>query len=282
VFLAKIVLIVSGIRAAASSEEYKRLDIIEKWYIIATWRTIMLNKIRNGIFLFSRIALLLSIIINIILIVTGFLSDTQRTIAEAIDLYSKNFEIIFSAFIVLVLSFGTDFVEKKQNIDIPDILEIVILIFIYAGIFLSVQFDLYYTLFWWDDLLHALSGIIMGFIGFLFVYKVNYKFSMDISPLLIAVFSFTFAVTLGVMWEILEFSADVFLGSAHQKWDLHETEKLLGKIYQGSGLRDTMSDLIVDSIGALITSFFTYFMYKSKKKRILDEMEKMVKNEKAT
>jgi uncharacterized membrane protein YjdF len=99
---------------------------------------------------------------------------------------------------------------------------------------------------------------------------------MDISPLLVAVFSFTFAVTLGVMWEILEFSADVFLGSAHQKWDLPETEKLLGKIYQGSGLRDTMSDLIVDSIGALITSIYTYFMYKSKKKKILDEMEKMI------
>jgi hypothetical protein len=236
----------------------------------------VLKKIRNGIFLFSRIALLLSIIINGILIISGVLSDTQRTIAEAIDLFSKNFEAIFSAFVVLVLSFGTDLVERNQRIDIPDVLEIVILIFIYAGIFLSIQYDLYYTFFWWDDLLHALSGIIMGFIGFLFVYKINYKFSMDISPLLVAVFSFTFAVTLGVIWEILEFSADVFFGSAHQKWDLSETEKLLGKIYQGSGLRDTMSDLIVDSIGALITSVYTYFMYKSKKKRILDEMKKMI------
>jgi hypothetical protein len=75
---------------------------------------------------------------------------------------------------------------------------------------------------------------------------------------LAAVFSFTYAVTLGVIWEILEFSMDDLVGSAHQKWDLPEAEIMIGKPYQGNGLRDTMSDLIVDSIGAFITSVITY------------------------
>lgn len=236
----------------------------------------MLRKIRNYFFLFVRIALIASVIINGVIVFIDDLNNTQRTIAEAVSIYSGNFESMFFALITLILSFGSDIIEKRQKIDIPDIIEIVILIFIYSGIFLSIQFNLYYKYFWWDDLLHTLSGIIIGFIGFIVVYKINHKYSMDISPLLVALFSYTFAVTLGVLWEILEFSTDVLTGSAHQKWNLPETERMMGKIYQGSGLRDTMSDLIVDSIGAFITAIITYYMYKHRKKRILDEMQKMI------
>jgi hypothetical protein len=101
---------------------------------------------------------------------------------------------------------------------------------------------------------------------------------MNISPLLVALFSFTFAVTLGVIWEIGEFSCDVLIGSANQKWNLPDTEILIGKPYQGSGLRDTMSDLIVDSIGAFITSLVTYHMYKYQREETLEKMRKMIKD----
>ncbi|MDR1025318.1 MAG: hypothetical protein LBL56_06275, partial [Treponema sp.] len=139
-------------------------------------------------------------------------------------------------------------------------------------------FKLYYKFFWWDDLLHTMSGIITGFIGFIVIYKINYRYSMDISPLLVSLFSFAFAVTMGVFWEIMEFSCDALIGSANQKWDLSDTEILMGRPYQGSGLRDTMSDLILDSIGALVTSLITYYIYKNKKKRTLEEMGKMIKS----
>jgi hypothetical protein len=66
------------------------------------------------------------------------------------------------------------------------------------------------------------------------------------------------------------------MGTAHQKWDLPDTAVMMGKAHQGSGLRDTMSDLIVDSIGAFITSIITYHMYKYQKKKTLEEMEKMI------
>lgn len=64
---------------------------------------------------------------------------------------------------------------------------------------------------------------------------------------------------------------------ANQKWDLPDTEILMGRPYQGSGLRDTMSDLIVDSIGAFITSVITYHLYKNKRKETLEKMQKMIK-----
>jgi hypothetical protein len=236
----------------------------------------MVKKIRNNFFLITRAALFVSALINIAIVYAEFSGGIQDEGPEKLSQISKNIESALFALITLVLSFGSDIIEKRQRIDIPDILEIVIVVFIYAGIFLSVQFNLYYVFFWWDDLLHTLSGVITGFIGFIVVYKINYKYSMDISPLLIALFSFTFAVTLGVLWEILEFGSDLLIGSAHQKWDLPETEIMIGRPYQGSGLRDTMSDLIVDSVGALITSVITYFMYKYQKKRTLEEMHKIV------
>jgi hypothetical protein len=236
----------------------------------------MLKKLRNNIFLLARISLILAVLINIIIIFVNFLRNPRQTGQEMFSQYSENYLSIIFAIITLFLSFGSDIIEKRQKMDIPDILEIVIIIFIYAGLFLSIQFNLYYTFFWWDDLLHTLSGVITGFIGFIVIYKINYKYSMDISPLLVAFFSFSFAVTLGVLWEILEFLGDILMGTAHQKWDLPDTAVMMGKSYQGSGLRDTMSDLIVDSIGAFITSIITYYMYKYQKKKTLEEMEKMM------
>jgi uncharacterized membrane protein YjdF len=238
----------------------------------------LIKKIRNNFFLVTRAALFISAVINIAIVYGELSGEAREREPEKLAQISKNIESALFGLITLVLSFGSEVIERRQKIDIPDILEIVIVVFIYAGIFLSVQFNLYYTVFWWDDLLHILSGVIIGFIGFIVVYKINHKYSMDISPLLIALFSFTFAVTLGVMWEIIEFSSDALFGSAHQKWDMPETEIMMGRVVQGSGLRDTMSDLIVDSAGALITSVITYFMYKYRKKETLEDMSRILKD----
>jgi len=249
-------------------------------YLIRRNISVDSKRFRNTFFILLRSALVLSIVINIIIVISIVLKDNHVSRNELVTEFSKRLEFIFWGIVTLVLTFGSDYIERKEKIDIPDILEIVIAIFIYAGLFLSVRYNLYYRFFWWDDLLHTLSGVIIGFIGFIVIYRINHNYSMDLNPLLVSMFSFTFAVTLGVMWEILEFSSDVFLGTANQKWNLPETEKLIGKAYQGSGLRDTMSDLIVDSIGALITSIITYFMYKNQKKKTLEGMEKMLEGKK--
>ena len=79
-----------------------------------------------------------------------------------------------------------------------------------------------------------------------------------------------------VMYKINEkYSMDIVLGTDMQKWSLPTTVRILGKPYQGSGLRDTMSDLIVDSLGALITSVICYFLYKHEKKKTLDMMHEI-------
>ena len=107
---------------------------------------------------------------------------------------------------------------------------------------------------------------------------------MNISPLFIAIFTFSFALTLGVLWEIFEFSGDALFHMNMQRWSAPPGTPLLGQEYQGNGLRDTMSDLIVDAIGALIAAVAAFYWYKADRQRVLNVMRSafpgVAKNEK--
>jgi hypothetical protein len=230
---------------------------------------------RNYMVWTIRGLLILSLLINLAFIIFQLFSDHTVTKEEVAEALNKRVELLFWALVTFTLTFLPDYFEKYQKIHIPHILETAIVAFIYAGIFLSARFELYYQVFWWDDALHGLSGVIIGFIGFIAIYKINGKYSMNISPLLVAVFAFSFAITIGVIWEIFEFGMDILLGTTLQSWDLPDTEILMGKPFQGSGLRDTMSDLIVNSFGALFTSIICYFLYKNEKKKSLDMMREI-------
>ena len=236
------------------------------------------NKKHDYIIWAIRFLLIVSMLTNIVFIALHLFSDDFVTKNEILEELSKRIELLFWSAVTLTLTFLPDYIEYK-NIHLPHILEIVIVIFIFAGIFLSVRFELYYHVFWWDDVLHTLSGIIIGFLGFIIIYKINSKYSMDISPLLVAVFAFTFAMTMGVIWEIFEFALDVFFGTTMQSWDLPHDTTLIGRSFQGSGLRDTMSDLIVNSLGALLTSVICYFLYKREKKKTLALMQEIFPDE---
>ncbi len=225
-----------------------------------------------------RVLLIVSILVNLTFIIFQLFNEVPVTKKDVVEALSQRIEFLFWAVVTLFLTFLPDYIEYK-NIHLPHILEIIIVIFIYAGIYLSVRLELYYQVFWWDDVLHTLSGVIIGFIGFIIIYKINGKYSMDISPLLVAVFAFTFAMTMGTIWEIFEFAMDAFFAITMQSWDLPQDTVLMGKSFQGSGLRDTMSDLIVNSVGSLFTSVVCYFLYKDEKKKSLALMHEIFPEE---
>ncbi|MCX7821343.1 MAG: hypothetical protein N2258_06675 [Brevinematales bacterium] len=229
---------------------------------------------RNLFFWITRLSVFLSIFLNSISAIIEIFSDKIVEKGEIFLKFSERGEIFLGAFIFLILSIIPDYIEMKNKVDIPDILEIIVIIFIYASTYMSVRFNLYYNFFWWDDLLHTFSGIIIGFLGFIFVFKLNENYSLNLNPFLVALFAFCFSVTMGVLWEIFEFTTDALIKTTHQKWDLPPESILLGKPYQGSGLRDTMSDLILDSIGALFSSMVGYVMYKARKMEVI----KYIKN----
>jgi hypothetical protein len=237
------------------------------------------SKLRDSIFLIIRVLLLASIVINAVLFIRNILPGKNGKAPD--DEIAKNLQMMIYALIAFILSFGTEVIENTQKVLIPDLLEVAIVIFIYAAIVISAQFNLYYTVFWWDDLLHFASGIIIGFVGFLLVDRINKRYDMHMVAGMAAVFAFTFALSMGCFWEFGEFTCDALFGSALQKWDLDKlglAGHLLGRSYQGSGLRDTMSDLMLDAVGAFITSMSGYIMIHKRTKSGKQQMGKK-KNE---
>lgn len=154
----------------------------------------------------------------------------------------------------------------------PNILFTTLILFTLAGTIAGEIFGAYRALWWWDDLLHGLAGSLLCIVGFLAVYFLNGRYNMAISPLLVAFFAFSFAISLGVLWEIFEFGVDYVFHTAMQQWDLPRHSILMGHAYQGTGLRDTMSDLILTWTGATIAAVPAYIFYKHRRTTALTVM----------
>ena len=175
---------------------------------------------------------------------------------------NRDYLTIFVTSLALVFSFLPAMFERNYKILLPIEFEIVILIFVFASIFLGEVHSYYTRFWWWDVVLHASSGIIIGMIGFLFVYILNYEKKVKMPAHFAAIFACSFALSLGALWEIFEFTMDNLFGLSMQK----------------NGLVDTMWDLIVDAIGALIISIGGYFYIKKVKVPLFNNMvEKFVR-----
>lgn len=161
---------------------------------------------------------------------------------------SQNYLNFFTAVLTLWLTFLPFVLAEKNHVKLPSSFQIIILLFIFAAQYLGEMKEYYIKFWWWDLMLHTFSGIILGFTGFLLVYILNKeeRVQMYLSPFFMAFFAFTFALSVGALWEIFEFTMDNMFGLNMQK----------------SGLVDTMWDLIVDSIGALIAAFYGYLYAK--------------------
>jgi len=211
----------------------------------------------------------------------------------AIDqLRSRNFENLFLCILTLVLFLVPSFIEKRIHIDIPDALEVIILLFIFSAEILG-EIQEYYILFpYWDTVLHTINGFLAAAIGFslIDILNKNDKFAISLSPVFVALVAFCFSMTIGVLWEFFEFGVDHLTGYDMQKDTfVHSfTSVLLNPegtnvpvkvnvqslvvngepwdAYIDLGLYDTMMDLIVNFIGAAVFSIVGYFYIKGRGK----------------
>lgn len=186
------------------------------------------------------------------------------------DLHTLNIKVksdyvlmLIQCLLGIVALFIPSIISKKWKITIPSSMYIIYVIFLYAAIFLGEVRDFYYRIPHWDTILHTFSGAALGALGFSVVNLLNKqeKLKVNLSPFFVALFSLCFAITMGVVWEIYEFSFDGLLGLNMQKFALENGVNLVGR----AALCDTMKDLIVDSIGALVISILGYISLKYKK-----------------
>jgi hypothetical protein len=170
--------------------------------------------------------------------------------------------VLFIIFIIILTSFPTIFAHHYKII-LPTEFELGAILFIFGSLFLGSTVGFYHRFWWWDVLLHGFSAILLGIIGLLMVWILNHneKIDMSLNPLFICVFSFSFAVAIGALWEIYEFTIDNIFDANMQK----------------SGLVDTMWDLIIDTTGAFIVSVAAYVYYKTgHKSRIINEIQEFL------
>ena len=153
--------------------------------------------------------------------------------------------------IIMGLTLAPVVLGPRLPVRIPSEFQILAIMFVFASLFLGEIRNYYERIWWWDDGLHASSGLLFGIVGFLLVYVLNENERVDISlrPRFVALFAFAFAMAVGAIWEVFEFAMDQTFGLQMQKPRLGDP----------SGLTDTMWDLAFDAIGAALISAFGWW-----------------------
>lgn len=154
-------------------------------------------------------------------------------------------------------------VSRKWKFEIPNFIYIMYYIFLYCAIFLGEVLNFYYVVPHWDIILHFFSGAMLGALGFILVSQLNDSemIRVSLSPFFVALFAFCFALSCGAVWEVYEFVFDGVLGLNMQKFITASGEVLTGHL----ALHDTMTDIIVDALAALLISLAGYSRLKADK-----------------
>ena len=206
----------------------------------------------------------------------------------------------FICILTLVLFMIPTFVEKRIKVDVPDALEIIILLFIFAAQILGEIREFFLNVPGWDTMLHTVNGFLCAAVGIAMIDILNRhdKFSISMSPAFVALVAFCFSMTIGVLWEFFEFGADMLIRSDMQKDTLVSSissvyfnpegrnvsvviSDITNTVIHGNvngqpvettisgyldiGIIDTMEDLFVNFFGAVIFSVIGYFYIKYRK-----------------
>ena len=164
--------------------------------------------------------------------------------------FQGNWPLAFVSLATLALSLVPLFAARRAEVAVPPSFIAAIVVFVGGTLFLGEVFDFYNRFWWWDMVMHAGSAIGFGLIGFVLVFMMFQGDRYAAPPFAVAFFAFCFALAIGAFWEIFEFAMDQIFGLNMQK----------------SGLMDTMADLIMDFIGALIGSGAGYAYLRGRAK----------------
>lgn len=228
----------------------KRLRLIRK----KLPRSARVTKIVYFLLQLSIFVILIASIINIFLRP----ADIEREIAHI--------GLCIAGFVTINIP---AFIQRRFKIYIPSILQLVAVLLIYAHFILGEIFRAYDHVMWFDKTLHTLNGLAFALLGFSMVNLLNnssdqYK---KLSPFFVSLFSFCFCLAVSYMWELLEFSIDSIFKINMQRWKdgLVGSGTGVNAYTQGTGLIDTMIDMLVMMLGGALVSVIGYISLKTKK-----------------
>lgn len=218
--------------------------------------------------------------------------------------FRGNFEHTMLCALSLVLFLMPAFVSKNFGIEIPSAFEIIVLLFIFSAEILGEISSFYIRYGYWDTMLHTINGFMCAALGFSLVdiFNRSTKFRFRLSPFFLAFVAFCFSMTIGVLWEFFEFAGDMLFSYDMQKdivvntvtsvnldptfssipvtvGDIADTVLItqsgeqiaLSQYgingYLDIGLIDTMKDLLVNFVGAVVFSIIGYFYVKTRGRR---------------
>jgi hypothetical protein len=166
-------------------------------------------------------------------------------------LWRHDWENVFLTVAVIALAIFPAFVSRRYRIFVPPEFQLIAVGFVFLSLFLGSAGDFYYHFWWWDIVLHISSGFLLGIVGWITLFLLNQtdRLPHGIRPVFLCFFGVTFAVFLGVLWEIFEFTVDQIWPSVNMQ--SNET-----------GVVDTMYDLIVDTIGAILVALMGWAYFK--------------------
>lgn len=219
-----------------------------------------------------------------------------------------NYQSSFMCLLTLILLMMPSFMQLTLRVELPTMLEIILLLFIFAAQILGELFEFYILFPYWDTMLHTLNGFLAAAIGFSLVSLLNEsdRLVFHLSPMFMAIVAFSFSMTIGVLWEMFEFAMDQWFSFDMQKDTIIQSfstvvldpaggntpyvitgiqdvaingESLNLGGYLDIGLIDTMWDLIVNFIGAAVFSVLGAFYVKSKGNSIISNLIPTKKDE---
>lgn len=237
----------------------------------------------------KRSSLLVYLILRILVILCMILQLIHGDIQNAL--------LCLLSLILLIIPM---IIQRKFEVTLPNTLEITIYLFIFSAEILGEINNFYHLIPYWDTILHTLNGFLATAVGFSLIDLLNKNSKkFNLSPIYLCLVAFSFSMTIGVLWEFFEYTADKFFMLDMQKDEiiteissvtLDETYSnnpvIIDEIsktvlynqdgvpiatiengYLDIGINDTMKDLFVNFVGALVFSIFGYFHLKNEGKK---------------
>ena len=138
---------------------------------------------------------------------------------------------------------------KAFNFDMPNLLRVFLLSYIICGVLLGNVYDLYYRFPLWDKLLHFFSGILFMISGVILIGVFTEQGHIRLNKAFTIIVALLFTVTMGAIWEFVEYGIDSLLNVNMQRYMLPDGTLCAGR----RALDDSMLDMLAAMLGAIIT-----------------------------